>query len=263
MPDQNFYVGAEDQRTHKITGYVPSKFLMRNGAYILDPIPGASQQANVYSDNFGNNQTDGRVANPNNYLIVPANYSEQHAKDFSTYLAAAQTIGGPSAALPLMAYAFWPDGPEELQRNPRWGIPPNSYVRAYKSAASDHFGYVTGAAGLPQELAEFGGGVHNLLSKATSKPDVDTSGKDGLSKVNEANIAQGYAAGLAARNSPSPFDGYGAGTASQSTASEIGEGNSISPFAPTTGSADDLPAPSWPPGQSSPVRYVGSRIVQY
>jgi hypothetical protein len=244
LSDQRFYVGAEDQKTHKITGYVPSKFLARNGTYVVDPVPGASQLANVYSDSSGGNQTDGKIANPNNYVIVPTNYSEQQAKESSAQLAAAQRFGGFNTTLPLMIYAFWPGGSEELQRNPRWGIPPNSFVRAYKSAASDHFGYVTAAAGLPRALAEFGGGVHNLFSKAFEDPDVDTSGKAGLSKVNEANIAQGYAAGLAARSAPSPS-------------------NAITPSSPTSGNVDDSSTSAETPNQDSSVRYLGSRLVPY
>jgi hypothetical protein len=89
----------------------------------------------------------------------------------------------------------------------------------------------------------------NYSEQHAKKSDVDTSGEYGLSKINEANIAQGYAAGRAARNSPSPFNNYGAGTATQSTTGQIGDGNGISPFAPTTERADDLPAPSLPPGR--------------
>ncbi len=33
--------------------------------------------------------------------------------------------------------------------------------------------------------------MHNIFSKRVLKSDVDTNGKWGLSKVNEANIAQG------------------------------------------------------------------------
>lgn len=76
MPDRIFYAATEDQKTHKITGYAPSKFFVRNGTYVSDPVPGASQRANLYSDAAGSNQTDGRIANPNNYIIVPQNYTE-------------------------------------------------------------------------------------------------------------------------------------------------------------------------------------------
>jgi hypothetical protein len=85
MTDRIFYAAADARQNsgmRKITGYVPSKFLVRNGAYVVDPVPGASQNANLYSDRLGNNKTDGKIANPNNYIVVPANYGEQQARDF-------------------------------------------------------------------------------------------------------------------------------------------------------------------------------------
>ena len=40
MADPIFYAAATDQKEpYPITGYVPSKFLVRNGAYGVDPIP--------------------------------------------------------------------------------------------------------------------------------------------------------------------------------------------------------------------------------
>ena len=274
MFDRVFYAAAEDQKTHRITGYVPSKFLIRNGTYVVDPIPGGSQKANLYSDNLGSNQTDGRIANPNNYVVVPANYSEQQAKDFATRLAAVQRMS-PTAMLRAMKSAFWPGGPEDLQRNPRWAIPPNSYVRAYTSAASDHFGHVTAAAGLPLELAELSGGLHNLLSRADQKAanllggaddsnPIDIGGKFGLSKVNEANITQGYAAGLAASEQPAPFNDYGYDPQPQTAPGQIGDGKGIAPFtASLLGiNPDESEPPAWPPGQSSPVRYLSSKFPE-
>jgi hypothetical protein len=262
MADSIFYAAAQDPRVKsgiKITGYVPSKFLMRNGACVTDPIPGASQKAYLYSDRSGQNKTDGTIANPNNYIVVPASYSEQEAKNSGAALAETLRTKGLRPLLEQMTSAFWPGGSEELQRNPRWGIPPDSFVPAYISGASDHFGYVTGKAGLPRELAEFGGGMHNLLNKRVLKPDVDTSGKFGLSKVNEANIAQGHAAGLAANDSPSPFDDYGRNTQPPPADGQVGEGKGIAPFsASLAGVNPDEPAPAaWPPQQNSPVRYLG------
>src|SRR5947209_6116300 len=108
MTDRIFYAAAEDLRnpgSARITGYVPSKFLVRNGAYVVDPLPGASQNANLYSDSQGNNKTDGKIANPNNYVVVPANYSEQQAKDFATGLASARMLGTiPTFALMTSAF---------------------------------------------------------------------------------------------------------------------------------------------------------------
>jgi hypothetical protein len=261
LSDRIFYAAAEDQKTHGITGYVPSKFLIRNGAYVVDPIPGGSQKANLYSDGQGSDQTDGRIANPNNYVVVPANYSEQDAAVFGRRLGVLQKIS-PPAVLGVMTSAFKPGGSEELQRNPRWGIPPNSYVRAYTSAASDHFGYVTAAAGLPQALAQIGGGLHNLFSKETSKNDVDTDGKFGLSKVNQANIAQGYAAGLAASQPPERFNDYGYNSQPNASAGQIGDGEGIASFhANIAGVNPDEPVPAaWPPERASPVRYLGTTL---
>lgn len=264
MPDRIFYAAAEDQDTHKITGYVPSKFLMRNGAYVIDPVPGASQNANLYSDSLGSNQTDGRIANPNNYIVMPANYDEQQARDFAAGVAAVRKFGPQGAMLAQVASAFWPGGSEDLQRNPRWGIPPNSFVRAYTGGASNHFGYVTAAAGLPRELAEFGGGLHNLLSKSKN-PNVDTNGWLGLSKVNQANIVQGYAAGLAADKASAPFNDYGYPAQPQRTPGQIGDGNGIAalPASLAGVNPDEPEPPTWPPQQNSPVRYLSSERVQY
>jgi hypothetical protein len=262
VPDRIFYTAATDKdNKDKITGYVPSKFLVRNGAYVVDPVPGASQNANLYSDSAGNNQTDGKIANPNNYVVVPANYTEQSARDAAAALEKFNRLPLPGATLGLMTTDFWPGGSEELQRNPRWGIPPNSFVRGYTSAASDHFGYVTGAAGLPRGLAELGGGIHNILSKVRGS-HVDVTGKAGLSKINEANIAQGYAAGAASRQPPSPFNNYGYGEKLNDQPNAIGDGNGIAPFAATVGgvNSDEPVPPSWPPGQTAPVRYLGTRL---
>lgn len=134
---------------------------------------------------------------------------------------------------------------------------------AYISAASNHFGYITGAAGLPRELAEIGGGAHNLFSKLFINKGVDIDGRDFLSKANEANIAQGYAAGHAAGKPPTPFNDYGYGAAPQPAAGQLGEGSGISPFsAGLAGINLDEPAPpTWPPAADRPVRYL-SRVVR-
>ena len=89
MPDQIFYVGSAKGK--EFTGYVPAKFLMRNSAYVTDPTPGGSQGTYLYSGPLGSDKTDGSVANPNNYLIVPANYTEQKARDFAAR--SAKTVG--------------------------------------------------------------------------------------------------------------------------------------------------------------------------
>lgn len=83
-----FYVGANLQNDEKtITGYVPAKFLTLNGEPVVDPVPGGSQKTNIYADGSDKYKTSGAIANPNNYLIVPANYTEQQARAFAAHIA--------------------------------------------------------------------------------------------------------------------------------------------------------------------------------
>ena len=117
MPDRTFYV--QSLRDKNVSGYVPARFLMRNGAYVVNPTPRGSQLQPVYSDRSGNNETSGSVANPYNYLIVPANYTEQSARDFADRIAKSGLIGSVLA----MANAFTQGGSQDLQRHAQWGIP--------------------------------------------------------------------------------------------------------------------------------------------
>ncbi|QOG17264.1 hypothetical protein [Bradyrhizobium sp. SEMIA] len=265
MTDPTFYVAAQERgsKPPKITGYVPSTFLMRNGRYVVDPVAGASQQF-LYSDSSGSNKTPGAIANPNNYVIVPKAYDETAAKRVADTIAAMQRLGT-VPALALVAHSFMADGPEDLQRHQRWGIPANSFVPAYISGASDHFGYVTGAAGLPREVAETGGGVRNLFNRLTHPGgNIDTSGKIFLSKINEANLAQGHVAGAAARQKPSAYDDYGYPASPRETARTIGDGNGVLSFLSSlTGvDPDEPPQVAWPPQADAPARYLSSYRVR-
>src|SRR5450756_538873 len=153
---------------------------------------------------------------PNNYLIVPANYTDKKARNFAAQVAdmISQVDPGDESgatglhqALGLMSGSFWRGGPQDLQRHPQWGIPEGSVVPAFVGSASNHLGYVTGLAGLPMSWSEIGGGVLNgsnaiwqrikeRLDRA-SEP-IDADGTYGLSSQNHANISQGYSDGLAA-----------------------------------------------------------------
>ncbi len=240
MPDKIFYVGATDQN-RKFTGYVPAKFLMRNGAYVMNPMPGGSQKSFIYSDAAGSNKTAGSNANPYNYLIVPETYTEQQARDFAAGIA--HTLGGVSPedktgaagqmrAIRQMTAAFFQGGSQDLQRHPQWGVPKGSIVPAFVGGGSNHLGYVTGLAGLPAEWSEIGGGTANWINGHVVQPvkslfgpstEIDSSGPHGLSPENYANIVQGYSDGLAARMPPSPFNDYG--YSPRRSAGRIGEGN--------------------------------------
>ena len=278
MSDPVFYVGAEKDR--KFTGYVPAKFLMRGGRYVMDPTPGGSQKSYLYSDGLGSNKTDGSVANPKNYLIVPANHSDQQARDFAAGIADTLNgiypedetgTAGPSRAGEEMTAAFVQGGSQDLQRHPQWGIPKGSVVPAFVGGASNHLGYVTGLAGLPAEWPEIAGGVLNRTNADVIQPirrlarmpatTIDASGRFGLSPQNYANITQGFSDGLAASKPPTPFNDYGYPTQPQPVTGQIGDGNGISPFsAALAGINPDEPAPpAWPPSADEPVRYLSSR----
>jgi len=82
MSDRVFYVGAQNDKK-QLTGYVPAKFLTLNGKPVVDPTPGGSQNGYIYADGSNRYKTRGEIANPNNYLIVLANYTEQQARAFA------------------------------------------------------------------------------------------------------------------------------------------------------------------------------------
>jgi len=266
MSDPIFYVGAMDEG--RLTGFVPARFLTRDGRYVTDPTPRGSQKAYLYSDDSGSNKTDGSVANPNNYLIVPANYSEQQARDFAAGISSTLNqvypedetgTAGPHYAREQMIMALRQGGSQDLQRHPQWGVPRDSVVPAFVSSASNHLGYVTAMAGLPLVWSQVGAGFANQtnaklvqpLRRILNKPatTIDTGGPYGLSRQNAANIAQGYLEGSAASRPPAPFSDYGYGNAPRGSSSQIGGGNSISPFSAAFADIDpDEPAPNpWPP----------------
>src|ERR1700681_4665543 len=85
MSDRVFYVGSEKGR--QLTGYVPAKFLTVNGKPVADPTPGGSQKTYIYADGSDKYKTRGEIANPNNYLIVPASYTEGQARAFAAEIA--------------------------------------------------------------------------------------------------------------------------------------------------------------------------------
>jgi hypothetical protein len=268
MSDRIFYVGAQDDND-PLTGYVPAKFLMRNGMYVKDPTPGGSQGSFLYSDGLGRNKTDGSVANPHNYLIVPANYTEQQAKDFAARITNTwytahpgdeTSTAGPNQALMDMAEAFFQGGSQDLQRHPQWGIPKGSVVPAFVGSASNHLGYITALTPVPSILSEVGGGAANL-SHTLSKPSIDTSGPYWLSQQNHANIMQGFSDGLAASKPPSRFNGHGYGPQAQRAPDQVGDGNGIADFSAAVADVDpeEPTPPTWPPLADKPIRYLGSR----
>jgi hypothetical protein len=248
MSERIFYVGSEDKHGRR-NGFVAAKFLTLNGKPVVDPTLGGSQNANIYSDGLGRNQTIGGIANPSNYLIVHANYTEQQARDFAAGIA--NTMGqaspgdetgtrGLHQALGQMAGAFVQGGSQDLQRHPQWGIPKDSFVRAFTGSASYHLGSVTRWAGLPVEWSEVGGGIPNWINahvkEALNPPvprlgiypkKIDANGPHGLSWHNYDNIVKGFADADTARNGPSLTDNFGYNPQTQYPAGQIGDGNGL------------------------------------
>ena len=88
---------------------------MRNGMYLMNPMPGGSQKSYLYSDGLGSDRTDGRIANPNHYLVVPANYTERQARDFAARITDTWGNAGLYQALMDMAEAFLQGGSHDLR----------------------------------------------------------------------------------------------------------------------------------------------------
>jgi hypothetical protein len=211
--------------------------------------------------------------------MVPADYTEQKAKDFAAQIA--DIIGrvypedemgaaGLHQALGQMIGAFSRGGSQDLQRHPQWGIPKGSVVPAFVGSASDHLGYVTGLAGLPMPWSEIGGGVlngSNAIWQSTKhqlhldSDPIDTDGPYWLSKQNHANISQGYSDGLEASKPPSPFNDFGYGTQPQRTEGQIGDGNGIAGWMPSLAGIDpqEPTPPAWRPLADRPIRYLSRR----
>ena len=178
-----------------------------------------------------------------------------------------------------MANAFRQRGSQDLQRHPQWGIPKGSTVRALFGGASSHLGFVTGFAGIPKELSQVGGGVANTINGDLVQPlrklanqeytDIDTSGRYGLSRQNDDNISQGYAAGVAARKTPAPFDAgskgprpfndYGYNPQPERQAGQIGDDGGIAGLLASLAGIDpqEPTPPAWPPQADRPIRYLG------
>ena len=96
MSDDIFYVGA--LKNQQFSGLVPARFLTIDGQPVVDPTPGGPNGSipYIYSDAQGSNQSD--EANPNNYMIVPANFNEAHARAYADQIK--QMIVDPEAVLP-------------------------------------------------------------------------------------------------------------------------------------------------------------------
>ena len=131
MSDRVFYVGALD-RNGKFSGRVKARFLTVNGQPVVDPTPGGPRKKIpfIYADDQGADQSD--RANPNNYMIVPADFGQiTGARTYAGEIARLQHVPliGPRRALAKMFADFRPNGSQDLQRGAQWGVPEGSVVQ--------------------------------------------------------------------------------------------------------------------------------------
>ncbi len=208
---------------------IPAKFLIVNGAPVVDPNPQGSMHVHLYTklNSTGKIDESSIFANPHNYLIGPANYTPAEAQNFAssvnTDMAFADLAGGLNAATGVgvgeMLAAFMPGGEQDLQRGEAWGVPKGETSPAFTDGASWSFGYITQQVALPNEAAVVGaGGLNtgehdgkaflNWLSGGGSKPTQKLDGPMGMSKTDYAAFQQGLADARAAGFSGSPLDFY-------------------------------------------------------
>jgi hypothetical protein len=201
-----FYVKDTSQKL------VQAQFLQYNGNYVTDPNTSQVQSIQIFDAN-GNPIAN---ANPNGYLIVPADYSIANvtsgpAATVQSLMQAATLSGGMvvfgaaafEAAMTLMTSDFIPGGPQDLQRtyDGQSGLPfvGATDVPAFRDAASFNLGLFAAYAGIPLDLAEFGGGIFNegnsLLRQLEGKSPLNTSGPILNADVNGNSISAGFSFG--------------------------------------------------------------------
>jgi hypothetical protein len=218
-----FTVGGENKDKVVTNRSIAAKFLINpaTGEPVQDPVPGGSQENHIYINGIA---TPGNIANPDNWLIVPENYSIASSESFAAQVATDRHTYpvGLSSALALMTESFTQGKPQDLQRNSAWGVPSGLVVPAFRDAASFHLGFVTSLSGLPMAASEIGGGIANLYHANLNTllnngddirhfldhnyhPDHytvnDTNGPFGLSIDNAENIKAGFQFGTSILNS--------------------------------------------------------------
>ncbi|MGG1948656.1 calcium-binding protein [Trinickia sp. NRRL B-1857] len=199
MSDLIFYVKSRSGQL------VPARFLTYNGQYISDPNTLTATSMPIYTSDG----TAVQNANPNGYLIVPADYTIDGALSFANQVAAqlngpgtplapgdvgADGSGNFMAAAGMMTGAFVPNGPQDLQRTypQSSGVNPDCFVSAFTDAASFNLGVISEYSGFGQESALLGGGTLNFLHKIVNWK-IDTSGPDFNTPNNGRSIAAGAA----------------------------------------------------------------------
>ncbi|WP_186080541.1 hypothetical protein [Burkholderia gladioli] len=197
--------------TNKSGQLVAAKFLQYNGQYVKDPNSAVAISAQIY-DSSKNAIVN---ANPNGYLIVPAEYSISETIEFANNVSKLLLDSTNSFALlnaaGAMVRAYVPNGTHDLQRHYAGssGVNPDDFVAAFTSAASFDLGLVAQYSGFGFDAAIKGGGMLNYIQSLWNAK-INTTGKDSNNPRNVQSIEAGgeFAKSIpgSATADPTPLD---------------------------------------------------------
>lgn len=254
---------------------VAAQFLYYGGQPVPDPNNVTAQSTPIFDAN-GNPITN---ANPNGYLIVPADYSIQAvingpALEVKNAMSVQVPMTGPtgvvvmtsrystmSHALIIMVDDFTQGGPQDLQRSYD-GNQKATFVSAFTDAASFNLGLFSAYAGIPLSLTETAGGGYNALNSIINvlegKKPLNTGGPYFNSTLNAASIEAGYNFG---QNLP------GAAVSLADPATIVLEGGTDDPFSSATvtfpTSNEFQITQDWKSGGSQTVLFNPSSSISY
>jgi hypothetical protein len=129
------------------------------------------------------------VANPQDYLIVPTDFSIGRALAFAGMI---QDIlpHDYAGGIGVWFQAFKPGGPEDLQRNydgQKWDINKLMFVPAFQNAASWYYGFVAQESGLGLSVAIGGAKLNAWIKSGPALPQSD---------INEINAGAAFGTSL-------------------------------------------------------------------
>src|SRR5271166_4308009 len=145
---------------------VPAKFLIGlDGDYIVNPNRPVNTISRYNGLYFNADGSEIPNANPNNYLVVPYNYTLGRAIQFASDVDNAPLYDiSPNA---MMIGAFIGDGSQNLQRTYQNRDGSMTYdgphVPMFQDAASFHLGFVSHLTGYGQRMAQAAGSVYDLV----------------------------------------------------------------------------------------------------
>ncbi|GLZ23106.1 hypothetical protein Bpla01_66340 [Burkholderia plantarii] len=147
-------------------------------------------------------------ANPNGYLVVPEGYSIDKAENFSSsinailYEGGAETLQNKISAYLAMFNAFKAGGPQDLQRSyPTSDQTNQSFVTAFRDAASFHIGFVGAASGIGLLTVETAGGLYNAARGIINK-NINSHGLFGNNPLNAKSMIAGALVAFDVNNTP-------------------------------------------------------------